>query len=86
VRDRLQGEHGMAAALLSACVQMTGPGCVRVRKQRPHHADDRRGVAIGGRCTGAENAERFGARNAVPGEFLVRLRVTRVIAERDVSD
>jgi len=43
-------------------------------------------VAIGGRCAGAENAERFGARNVVPGEFLVRLRVTRFIAERDVSD
>jgi PPOX class probable F420-dependent enzyme len=43
-------------------------------------------TAIGGRYMGAENAERFGARNAVPGELLVRLRVTRVIAERDVSD
>jgi PPOX class probable F420-dependent enzyme len=43
-------------------------------------------IAIGGRYMGAENAERFGARNAVPGELLVRLRVTRVIAERDVSD
>lgn len=43
-------------------------------------------TAIGGRYMGAENAERFGARNAVPGELLVRLRVTKVIAERDVSN
>lgn len=42
--------------------------------------------AIGGRYMGAASAERFGARNAVPGELLVRLRVTRVIAERDASD
>jgi hypothetical protein len=35
---------------------------------------------------GAENAERFGARNALPGEFLVRLRVTRVIAQRDLAE
>lgn len=42
-------------------------------------------TAIGGRYMGAENAERFGARNAVPGELLVRLRASRVIAERDVT-
>jgi hypothetical protein len=35
---------------------------------------------------GAESAERFGARNAVPGELVVRLRVTRVIAVRDLAE
>jgi PPOX class probable F420-dependent enzyme len=42
-------------------------------------------TAIGGRYMGAENAGQFGARNAVPGELLVRLRVTNVVARRDVA-
>ncbi len=42
-------------------------------------------TVLGGRYMGADTAEKFGARNAVPGELLVRLRVTRVIAQRDVA-
>jgi hypothetical protein len=40
---------------------------------------------IGGRYMGAERAEEFGRRNAVPGELLVRVHPERVIAETDVS-
>ena len=40
---------------------------------------------IGARYMGDDRAEEFGARNAVPGELLVRLAPTRVIAERAVS-
>ncbi len=40
---------------------------------------------IGGRYMGEDRAEEFGARNAVPGEYLVRARIDRVTAERDVS-
>lgn len=40
---------------------------------------------IGGRYMGAERAEEFARRNAVPGELLVRVRPERVIAETDVS-
>jgi PPOX class probable F420-dependent enzyme len=42
-------------------------------------------TAIGGRYMGANQAEEFGRRNAVPGELLVRLRPERVIAEADVA-
>jgi len=42
-------------------------------------------TAIGGRYMGADRAEEFGRRNAVPGELLVRLRPERVIAEADVA-
>jgi PPOX class probable F420-dependent enzyme len=42
-------------------------------------------TVLGGRYMGAETAQQFGARNAVPGELLVRLRVTRVIAQRGVA-
>ena len=41
---------------------------------------------IGGRYMGAENAEAFGRRNAVPEERLVRVRPTRVIARAGISD
>jgi PPOX class probable F420-dependent enzyme len=40
---------------------------------------------IGGRYMGADRAEEFGARNAVPGELLVRIRPTRVTALADVA-
>ena len=42
-------------------------------------------TAIGGRYMGADRAEEFGRRNAVPGELLVRLRPKRVIATADVA-
>jgi len=43
-------------------------------------------AVIGGRYMGDGRAEEYGARNGVPGELLVRVAVTRVIAVRDVAD
>ena len=40
---------------------------------------------IGGRYMGADRAAEYGARNSVPGEYLVRLRITKVIARRDLA-
>jgi PPOX class probable F420-dependent enzyme len=42
-------------------------------------------TAIAGRYVGADRAEEFGRRNAVPGELLVRLRPELVIATADVA-
>ena len=42
-------------------------------------------TAIGGRYMGADRADEFGRRNAVPGELLVRLRPKRVIATADLT-
>ena len=42
-------------------------------------------TVLGGRYMGAEQAEAFGARNAVPGELLVRLRIGKVIAYSDMA-
>ena len=42
-------------------------------------------TAIAGRYMGADRAEEFGRRNAVPGELLARLRPERVIAQADVA-
>ncbi|CAM5679585.1 PPOX class F420-dependent oxidoreductase [Streptomyces canus] len=41
---------------------------------------------IGARYMGEERAEEFGARNGVPGELLVRVRIDRVLAEMDLAE
>jgi PPOX class probable F420-dependent enzyme len=41
---------------------------------------------LGARYMGAERAEAFGKRNAVPGELLVRARITKVVALAEIAD
>lgn len=43
-------------------------------------------VRLGARYMGEDGAEQFGKRNAVPGEFLVRAKITKVVAHAEVSD
>jgi PPOX class probable F420-dependent enzyme len=45
----------------------------------------RTATAIGGRYMGADRAEEFGKRNGVPGELVVRVRPTRIVAELDMT-
>ncbi|MFI9151416.1 PPOX class F420-dependent oxidoreductase [Streptomyces sp. NPDC053367] len=40
---------------------------------------------LGARYMGEERAEEFGARNAVPGELLVRVSIDKVVSEKAVS-
>jgi PPOX class probable F420-dependent enzyme len=42
-------------------------------------------TAIGGRYMGADRAEEFGRRNAVPSELLVRLHADHVLAALDIA-
>ncbi|WP_169945085.1 PPOX class F420-dependent oxidoreductase [Microbispora sp. H11081] len=42
-------------------------------------------TVLGGRYMGEHRAEEYGRRNGVPGELLVRLRVGRVVAFKDVA-
>ncbi|MCP2341800.1 PPOX class F420-dependent oxidoreductase [Actinomadura rupiterrae] len=42
-------------------------------------------VAIGARYMGKEKGEEFGKRNAVPSECLVRVHVTKVVAQSDLT-
>jgi PPOX class probable F420-dependent enzyme len=42
-------------------------------------------TTIAARYMGAAHAEAIGARNATPGEVVVRIRVDKVIAERDIA-
>ena len=41
---------------------------------------------IAARYMGADQAREFGARNGTPGELLVRVAMTHVVAQRDVAD
>ncbi|MEQ8839572.1 MAG: PPOX class F420-dependent oxidoreductase [Acidimicrobiales bacterium] len=43
------------------------------------------GTRIGGRYMGAEQAEAYGRRNAVPPEMVVRVHVDKVVAKVDVA-
>ena len=43
-------------------------------------------TVIGGRYMGADRAEEYGSRNGVPGELVVRLRPTRVLAAGGIAD
>ncbi|GAA4623179.1 PPOX class F420-dependent oxidoreductase [Actinoallomurus vinaceus] len=43
-------------------------------------------TVIGARYMGADRAEEYGARNGVPGEYLVRVRITKIVAQRDIAD
>jgi PPOX class probable F420-dependent enzyme len=45
----------------------------------------RTATALGGRYMGADRAEEFGRRNGVPGELVVRVRPTRVVAELNMT-
>lgn len=44
------------------------------------------GTRIGGRYMGAEHAEAYGQRNAVPPEMVVRVRPTKVTAKINIAD
>ena len=41
---------------------------------------------IGGRYMGAEQAESYGARNAVAGELLIRLRPNHLVSAADLAE
>lgn len=41
---------------------------------------------IGGRYMGADLAEQYGKRNAAPGELLIRVRPTKIIAMKGIAD
>jgi PPOX class probable F420-dependent enzyme len=43
-------------------------------------------TSIAGRYMGADRAEEYGKRNSVPGELLVRVAPTRIVAEEAMTD
>lgn len=77
---------------LALCVQDDqAPFAFVLVQGRAEMSDDlgemrRWATRIGGRYMGADRAEALGARNAVPGEVLVRVVPTTVTARGDLSD
>jgi hypothetical protein len=43
------------------------------------------GAVIGGRYMGADRADEYGERNGVPGELLVRIHPTRIVAMSGIA-
>ena len=91
-----------ATSLKAKAIRRDGRVCLCVDDQVPPYSyvmiegtaelsDDldelrRWATAIGGRYMGADRAEEFGARNAVPEELLVRITPTHVVAWADMAD
>jgi PPOX class probable F420-dependent enzyme len=75
---------------LVLCVDLEAPPYAFVQVQGEATVSEdpdellRTATAIGGRYMGADRAEEFGRRNAAPGELVVRLRPTRVVAVLDI--
>ena len=90
-RDTAKGRAIRRDPRLALCVDSETPPYAFVQVQGmatwTEEADAviRSATAIGARYMGPDQAEEFGRRNAVPGELLVRLRPTRVLATMDVA-
>jgi len=66
---------------------MSGVGKTSLARMLRHHDWFHYSVdyRIGTRYMGAERGADFGRRNAVPGELLVRVRMTKVVAFDDIT-
>ncbi len=90
-RDTAKGRAIGRDPRLVLCVDLERPPYAFVQVQGTAEVSEdpgelvRGATAIGARYMGADRAEEFGRRNGVPGELLVRLRPTRVLAEFDVT-
>jgi PPOX class probable F420-dependent enzyme len=90
-RDTAKGRAIARDPRLVLCVDLEEPPYAFVQVQGVATISEdldelvRGATAIGARYMGADRAEEFGRRNGVPGELLVRLRPTKVVADMDVS-
>lgn len=90
--DTVKGRNLARDERASLCVQDDRPPFAFVMVEGTAELSDalddvRRWAArIGGRYMGAERAEEYGARNGVPGELVVRLAPTKVVAKDAVAD
>ncbi len=90
-RDTAKGRAVQRDPRLAICVDSELPpyGFVQVQGLATWTTDAdeliRSATAIAARYMGPERAEQFGRRNAVPGELLVRMRPTKVLATMDMT-
>jgi PPOX class probable F420-dependent enzyme len=76
---------------VSLCVDLEVPPYAYVQVQGDAELSEdpgellRTATAIGARYMGADRAEEFGKRNAVPGELVVRIRPGKILANFDIT-
>jgi PPOX class probable F420-dependent enzyme len=91
-RDTIKGKAVRRDGRVSLCVDEEQPpfAYVRVDGSATIEEDPELlrswATRIAARYMGEERAEEFGERNGVPGELLVRITPTRIVAEADISD
>jgi PPOX class probable F420-dependent enzyme len=89
--DTAKGRAVRRDSRLVLCVDLEEPPYAFVQVQGTATVSEdpgelvRTATAIGVRYMGADRAEEFGRRNGVPGELVVRLRPTKVIAVMNMS-
>ena len=89
--DRVKAKAMRRDPRVSICVDDQEPpyayvtieGTARLEENSPDLL--RWSMLIGGRYMGADRAEEFGRRNAVPGELLVRVTPTKILAEKNIA-
>jgi PPOX class probable F420-dependent enzyme len=90
-KETAKGRALARDARASMCVDLEAPPYAFVQVQGAAELSEdlgellRTATAIGARYMGADRAEEFGRRNAVPGELVVRLRPTKVLAAFDLT-
>jgi PPOX class probable F420-dependent enzyme len=90
-KETAKGRALARDARTSMCVDLEEPPYAFVQVQGTAELSEdlgellRTATAIGARYMGADRAEEFGRRNAVPGELVVRLRPTKVLAAFDLT-
>jgi PPOX class probable F420-dependent enzyme len=90
-KDTAKGRALARDPRVSLCVDLEEPPYAFVQVQGEAELSEdpaellRTATAIGARYMGADRAEEFGKRNAVPGELVVRVRPAKVLANFDVA-
>jgi PPOX class probable F420-dependent enzyme len=91
-QDSLKAKHMLRDPRVSFCVDDQTPpfsfisieGIAEINKEPDLSELLKWATKIAGRYMGQDIAEAYGKRNAVKGEFLVRIRPTKIIAQKDM--
>ncbi|MFB7876357.1 MULTISPECIES: PPOX class F420-dependent oxidoreductase [unclassified Nocardia] len=90
-KDTAKGRAFARDPRIAVCVDLEEPPYALVTVQGTVTLSEdpdelvRTATAIAGRYMGADKAEEFGKRNGVPGELVVRVRPTKVVAHFDMT-